>query len=102
MVTKLKIFMVSCKQFEKSYKVFHPGCISTLLRQWMALTDNELFAGFFSSVFNESIASVPDFDFGYNLSFSNCVMSPVYSFNKLKLEDLDINKGAHPDDTFHL
>lgn len=43
---------------------------------------------------------VPDFDFGCNLSFSNCVISAVDICNKLEVPD--INKGVGPDDILHI
>lgn len=56
----------------------------------------ELFARFFSSVFNVADIPLPDFDYGLNHSVSDCTVSAVDICNKL--EALDVRKGAGPDD----
>ncbi|XP_054256899.1 uncharacterized protein LOC128981929 [Macrosteles quadrilineatus] len=55
-----------------------------------------LFAEYFSSVFRVTDVPQPTFDFGLNLSISSCKFQALDV--QRKLEALDPNKGAGPDD----
>lgn len=56
----------------------------------------ELFAQYFASVFTQDISSPPTYDFGLNISISNCcVTAPDI---QRRLEALDPKKSAGPDD----
>jgi len=56
----------------------------------------ELFADFFSSVYSDANIPIPDFDFGWNFTVSQCHISP--SDVQQRLEALDTRKSAGPDD----
>lgn len=54
------------------------------------------FSDFFSSAFNHAVILIPGFNFGSNVSIYTCTITPIDV--QWRLEALNHNKGAGPDD----